>query len=143
MRAIRDHMSSDFDARTTLAAVFDEELPTGRQLVALLEAGQTIASDFDARTLLQHVGRRLPPTPEIADAYVALARTISSDSDMRIALHALITSPDSPDELVASAMELAGSDIASDFDLRTLLAEGARRVGRSDALARAYTSATA
>ena len=142
MGAIRDNMSSDFDARTTLAAVFDEEMPTGPQFAALLEAGETISSDFDARTLLEHVGRRMPSTPEAAGAYVALARTISSDFDMRLALHPLLTSADSPDELVAAAMELAGSEISSDFDLRTLLAEGARRVGPSDAIARAYTSAT-
>jgi hypothetical protein len=45
------------------------------------------------------------------------------------------------DEAVAQAIELAGSTISSDFDLRTLLAEGAARVGASDTLARAYTKA--
>jgi hypothetical protein len=142
MRAIRDNMSSDFDARTTLTAVFDEEMPTGAQFVALLEAGERISSDFDARSLLEHVAPRMPPTSEAARAYLALARTISSDFDMRSALHPLVTNPDAPDELVAGAMELAGSDISSDFDVRALLADGARRVGRSDAIARAYTSAS-
>lgn len=142
MALVKENMSSDFDVRTTLSAVFDEEMPAGAQFVALLEAGETVSSDFDARTLLEHVGRRMPGTSEAAAAYVALARTISSDFDMRLALRPLVTSPDSPDELVASAMELAGSEISSDFDLRTLLVDGARRVGQSDALARAYTSAT-
>jgi hypothetical protein len=143
MRTIKDNMSSDFDVRTTLAAVFDEEMPAGPQFAALLEAGETISSDFDARSLLEHVAPRMPRTPEAARAYVALARTISSDFDMRSALQPVVTDPDAPDELVASALELAGSDISSDFDVRALLVDGARRVGRSDALARAYTRATA
>lgn len=142
VRAIRDNMSSDFDARTTLAAVFDEEMPAGPQFAALLEAGETISSDFDARSLLEHVAPRMPRTPEAARAYIALARTISSDFDMRSALHPVVTDPDAPDELVASAIELAGSAISSDFDVRALLADGARRVGSSDAIARAYTSAS-
>jgi hypothetical protein len=143
MKLTADNMSSDFDVRTTLIETFDAQQPTGPSFDALLGAGETISSDFDARTVLEHVGPNMPNTPEAAAAYVDLARTISSDFDMRLALQPLITRPDSDDELVARALELAGADISSDFDLRTLLGEAAGRVGQSDALARAYTTAAA
>ena len=81
--------------------------------------------------MLEHIGPNMPRTPEAADAYLDLARTISSDFDMRLALLPLLTSPDSDDELVARAIDVAGSEIASDFDLRTLLADASGRVGRS------------
>jgi hypothetical protein len=141
MKLTADNMASDFDARTTLIEVFDAEMPTGAAFTALLRAGETIASDFDARTVLEHVGPNMPRTREAADAYLDLARTISSDFDMRLALQPLLTSPDSDDELVARAIEAAGTEIASDFDLRTVLADASGRVGKSDTLARAYTTA--
>jgi hypothetical protein len=53
----------------------------------------------------------------------------------------LITRADADDELVARAIDLAGTDISSDFELRTVLGEAAGRVGQSDTLARAYTAA--
>jgi hypothetical protein len=141
MKLTADNMASDFDVRTTLIEVFDAQMPTDAAFTALLRAGETIASDFDARTVLEHIGPNMPRTPEAADAYLDVARTISSDFDMRLALQPLLTSPDSDDELVARAIDVAGSEIASDFDLRTLLADASGRVGRSEALARAYTTA--
>lgn len=141
MRITGDHMSSDFDVRTTLQAVFDAQEPTGASFSALLEAGETMSSDFDARTLLEHVGPRMPSAPEAAAAYLDLAATISSDFDLRLALAPLVTQPTLADEVVASAMSLAGNELSSDFDLRTLLVESATRVGASDTLARAYTTA--
>lgn len=142
MRIVADNMSSDFDVRTTLSAVYDARLPTGESFSALLEAGETMSSDFDARTLLEHVGSRMPNTPEAAAAYLDVAATLSSDFDMRLALTPLVKQATVPDDVVARAMELAGNDLSSDFDLRTLLAESTPRVGQSDALARAYTRAT-
>ncbi|HEY3518303.1 MAG TPA: hypothetical protein VGL98_14740 [Gammaproteobacteria bacterium] len=142
MKLTGDNMSSDFDVRTTLIEVFDAQMPTGASLDALLEAGETISSDFDARMVLEHVGPKMPRTPEAAEAYFALARTISSDFDMRLALQPLLTSSESDDELVARAIDVAGSEISSDFDLRTVLAEASGRVGQSDTLARAYTTAS-
>jgi hypothetical protein len=141
MNLTADNMSSDFDVRTTLIETFDAQRPTGPSFAALLGAGETISSDFDARMVLEHVGPNMTPTPEAADAYVDLARTISSDFDMRLALQPLITRADADDALVARAIEVAGADISSDFDLRTLLDEAAGRVGQSDVLARAYTTA--
>jgi hypothetical protein len=143
MKLVADNMSSDFDARTTLIEVHDTQMPTGASFDALLAAGETISSDFDARTVLEHIGPKMPRTPEAGGAYIDLARTISSDFDMRLALQPLLTSPATADELVARALEVAGSDISSDFDLRTLLDEAAGRVGQSDTLARAYTTAAA
>ena len=141
MRIANDNMSSDFDLRTTLSEVHDEELPTGEQFVALLGAGTSLSSDFDARTLLEHVGSRMPNDPDATTAYLDVVRTISSDFDMRLALSPIVTRVELADELVARAIDVAGDAISSDFDLRTLLAEAAPRVGASDALARAYTSA--
>jgi bla regulator protein blaR1 len=141
MKLTADNMGSDFDARTTLIEAYDAQKPTGAAFDALLGAGETIGSDFDARMVLEHVGPNMPRTPEAATAYVDLARTIGSDFDMRLALQPLITSGDADDELVARAIELAGTDIGSDFDLRSVLVESAGRVGNSDALARAYTTA--
>ena len=69
MTMTADHMSSDFDLRTTLIEVFDAQMPTGADFVALLEAGETISSDFDTRTVLEHVGPNMPRTPEAAAAY--------------------------------------------------------------------------
>ncbi len=141
MKMVADHMSSDFDVRTTLSAVYDARLPTGESFSALLDAGKTMSSDFDARTLLEHVGPRMPDTPDAATAYLDLAATISSDFDMRLALQPLVTRATVADEAVARALELAGSALSSDFDLRTLLTESAARVGASDELARAFTAA--
>jgi len=143
MRMTADHMSSDFDVRTTLQAVFDAQQPTGASFTELMKAGETMSSDFDARTLLEHVGNRMPSTPEAATAYLDLAATLSSDFDMRLALTPLVTQPSVPDDVVARAMELGGNELSSDFDLRVLLAESAQRVGQSDELARAYTRAAA
>ena len=141
MKTTADNMASDFDARTTLIEVFDAQMATGAAFTALLRAGETISSDFDARTVLEHIGPSMPRTPEAADAYLDLAHTISSDFDMRLALQPLLTSPNSDDELVARAIDVAGSEIASDFDLRTVLADASGRIGGSDTLARAYTTA--
>jgi hypothetical protein len=143
MKLVKDHMSSDFDVRTTLIETWDAQMPMGAGFAALLGAGETISSDFDARTVLEHIGPSMPRTPEAGDAYIALARTISSDFDMRLALQPLLTSRDTDDDVVARGLELAGTDISSDFDLRTLLDEAAGRVGQSDTLARAYTTAAA
>jgi len=135
MKTTADNMSSDFDARTTLIQVFDAQMPQGPSLGSLLAAGETISSDFDVRLLLTHVGPSMPSTPEGVTAYLDLARTISSDFDMRLALQPLLTRADAPDDLLARALEVAGAEISSDFDLRTVL------VDRSDTLARAYTAA--
>jgi hypothetical protein len=141
MKMTADHMSSDFDTRTTLIETFDAQMPTGASLDALLAAGETISSDFDTRMVLEHIGPSLPSTPEGTTAYLDLARTISSDFDMRLVLQALVTRTDADDDLVARAFDLAGTEISSDFDLRTVLSEAADRVGQSDTLARAYTTA--
>lgn len=141
MRAVEDHMSSDFDVRTTLQAAYDAQSPAGESLTALLAAGRTMSSDFDARTLLEHVAGGIVDSPQSAAAYLDLAATISSDFDLRLALQPLLTRESFADEAVARAMELGGRELSSDFDLRTLLAAGAGRVGASDVLARAYTSA--
>jgi len=143
MRITEDHMSSDFDVRTTLEAVFDAQQPTGESFTALMKTGRTISSDFDTRTLLEHVGRRMPNTPEAATAYLDLAGTISSDFDLRLALTPMVSQVTIPEAVVARAMQLASDDLSSDFDLRMLLAESTGRIGQSDVLARAYTSATA
>ena len=141
MKLTADHMSSDFDVRTTLIETFDAEMPTGASLDALLAAGQMISSDFDVRMVLDHIGPSLPSTPEGTTAYLDLARTISSDFDMRLVLQALLTRTNADDDLVARAFDVAGSEISSDFDLRVVLSEAAGRVGQSDTLARAYTTA--
>jgi hypothetical protein len=143
MRITADHMSSDFDVRTTLQSVYDSQQPIGESFTELMKAGETMSSDFDARTLLEHVVRSMPSTPEAATAYLDLAATLSSDFDMRLALTPLVTQASVPDEVVARAMELGGNELSSDFDLRVLLAESAPRVGQSDALARAYTRSAA
>ena len=140
MRATAD-IGSDFDLRTTLSEIHDEEMPTGEQFVALLGAGATLGSDFDARTLLEHVGRRMPKTPEAVTAYLNLADTIGSDFDLRVALTPIVTDVELGDELVARAIDVASERIGSDFDLFTLLGDAAPRVGASEALALAYTSA--
>jgi len=142
MKMTADNMSSDFDTRTTLIEAFDAQMPTGTSFDALLRAGETISSDFDARMVLEHVGPSMPRTAEAGTAYLALARTISSDFDMRLALQPLLTSSESDDELVARAIDVAGTEISSDFDLRTVLSEASGRVGQSDTLARAYTTAS-
>jgi hypothetical protein len=141
MTMTADNMSSDFDVRTTLIEVFDSQMPTGTSFAALLEAGETISSDFDVRTVLEHVGASMPASPEAAASYLDLAATISSDFDMRLALQPLLTRADVDDEIVARTLAVAGNEISSDFDLRTVLTEAAHRVGASDTLARAYTSA--
>ena len=141
MRAVGDDMSSDFDLRTTLSEVYDEEQPDGESFVALLAAGTSLSSDFDARVLLEQVGARMPNTPEATTAYLDVAATINSDFDLRTALAPFVTREELDGELVARAIDLAGDEINSDFDLRVLLAEAAPRVGASDALARAYTEA--
>jgi hypothetical protein len=141
MKMTADNMSSDFDVRTTLIEVFDAQMPTGTSFAALLEAGETISSDFDARTVLEHVGTSMPASPEAAASYLDLAATISSDFDMRLALQPLLTRADVDDEIVARTLAVAGNEISSDFDLRTVLTEAANRVGASDTLARAYTTA--
>ncbi len=141
MAMTADNMSSDFDVRTTLIEVFDAQMPTGTNLAALLGAGETMSSDFDARTVLQHVGASMPPSLEASDSYLELAATISSDFDLRLALQPLLTRADVDDEIVARTFRLAGMEISSDFDLRTVLVEAADRVGSSDTLARAYTTA--
>jgi hypothetical protein len=137
-----EHMSSDFDLRTTLTAVYDAQMPAGESFAALLEAGETISSDFDARTLLEHVRPRMPATPEAAAAYLDVAANISSDFDMRLALTPLASDASAPEDVVARAIRAAATDISSDFDLRTLLTGSVTRVGASDVLARAYTDAT-
>jgi hypothetical protein len=141
MTLTADNMSSDFDVRTTLIEVFDAQMPVGTAFAALLEAGETISSDFDARTVLEHVGSSMPPSPEAAASYLDLAATISSDFDLRLALQPLLTHAEVDDEIVARAIAVAGNEISSDFDLRTVLTEAAHRVGASDTLARAYTTA--
>jgi hypothetical protein len=141
MRMAGDRMSSDFDLRTTLTEVYDSAPPTAERLAALLAAGETLGSDFDARTLLEHVGPRMPSTSEAVAAYLEVAATIGSDFDLRLALSPLVKQTTQPDDVIATAIELAGAQIDSDFDLRTLLSEAASRVGTSDALALAYTRA--
>jgi hypothetical protein len=136
-------MGSDFELRTTLTEVHDLTLPTDARFVALLAAGGSIGSDFEARTLLERLGPRLPSTPEAAAAYLDLARTIGSDFEMRLALRPVVMKADSGDDLVAGAIEVAGYEIGSDFELRMLLTDAAPRVGASDTLARAYTTAVA
>jgi hypothetical protein len=143
LMTLADRMGSDFELRTTLIEVHDLEMPTGSQFVALLAAGRNIGSDFEMRTLLDHVAPRVSSTPEATAAYFDLARTIGSDFEMRLALQSVATKADVSDELVANAIEMAGAEIGSDFEVRVLLAETARRVGASDALARAYTTAAA
>ena len=140
---ITTNIGSDFELRTTLSEIHDEEMPTGEQFVGLLRAGTTLGSDFDARTLLEHVGPRMPNTPEAVTAYLDLADTIGSDFDMRLALTPLVTNVALGDDLVARAIGVARGQIGSDFDLFTLLGEAAPRVGASDVLALAYTSAAA
>jgi len=142
MRSTAD-IGSDFDLRTTLSEIHDEELPTGEQFVGLLRAGTSLGSDFDARTLLEHVGPRMPNTSEAVTAYLNLADTIGSDFDMRLALTPIVTNVALGDDLVARAIDVANGEIGSDFDLFTLLGEAAPRVGASETLARAYTSAAA
>ena len=141
MTMTADNMSSDFDVRTTLVEVFDAQMPTGTSFAALLAAGKTISSDFDARTVLEHVGAGMPASAQAAASYLDLAATISSDFDMRLALQPLLTRADVDDEIVARTLAVAGNEISSDFDLRTVLSEAANRVGASDTLARAYTEA--
>ncbi len=137
------NMGSDFDLRTALTEIHDEELPTGEQFVALLGAGTSLGSDFEARSLLEHVARRVPSTPEAVPAYLEVAETIGSDFDMRVALIPIVANVELPDDDVARAIDVASAQIGSDFDLLTLLGEAAPRVGSSDALALAYTSAAA
>ena len=96
------NMGSDFELRTTLSEIHDEELPTGEQFVALLGAGATLGSDFEARTLLEHVGPRMPSTPEAVTAYLNLADTIGSDFELRLALTPIVTNVELGDELVSS-----------------------------------------
>jgi hypothetical protein len=139
--ALDSNMSSDFDLRTTLSQLYDEERPDGASLVTLLAAGESLGSDFDARVLLEHVGSRMPNTPEATTAYLDVAATINSDFDLRTALAPFVSRQELDDDLIARAIDLAGDEINSDFDLRVLLAEAAPRVGASDTLARAYTEA--
>jgi hypothetical protein len=139
--ALGRDMSSDFDLRTTLTQIYDEERPDGASFVALLTAGKSLGSDFDARVLLEHVGPRLPNTREATTAYLDVAATINSDFDLRTALTPFVSRRELDDDHIARAIDLAGDEISSDFDLRVLLAEAAPRVGASDTLARAYTEA--
>jgi hypothetical protein len=143
MRLAKDNLSSDFELRLTLTEVYNQEQPTGEQLVALLAAGTNLDSDFEARLLLMHVAARLQNTPEAATAYLDVLTTIDSDFEMRLALSPLVTRTELADDLVARSVEVAGREINSDFELRVLLATASSRVGTSDALARAYTAAAA
>jgi hypothetical protein len=143
MRLAKDNLSSDFELRLTLTGLYNEQMPTGEQLVSLLTAGTSLDSDFEARVLLQHVLGRLPATPEAVAAYLDVVATIDSDFEMRLALAPLVTRVELADDLVARSIEVAGRELNSDFELRVLLAAAASRVGTSDALARAYTSAAA
>jgi hypothetical protein len=143
MRMAKDKLSSDFELRLTLTAVYNEERPTGEQLVALLAAGTSLDSDFEARLLLQQVVEQLPNMQEATAAYLDVLTTIDSDFEMRLALSPLVTRAELADDLVADSIDMAGREINSDFELRILLATAASRVGSSDALARAYTVAAA
>jgi len=138
-----NNIGSDFELRTTLISLNETQEPTGESFVALLSAGRSLGSDFEARVLLQVVGPEMPNTPEATAAYLGLAATIGSDFELRNALLPLVTSDDLGDEVAAGAIELAGNEIGSDFELRVLLGGAAGRVGASDALARAYTTAAA
>jgi hypothetical protein len=141
MTLAENNMGSDFELRTTLAAVYETQSPSGESYTALLNAGRGLGSDFETRLLLQIVGQSLPNTPEATDAYLGLARSIGSDFELRNALWPLVTSDTLGDELVAQAIELGNAQIGSDFELRVLLGAAAPRVGASDDLARAYTKA--
>jgi hypothetical protein len=141
MRIAKDNLSSDFEMRLTLTGTYNEEQPTGAQLVALLAAGTSIDSDFEARLLLQHVVARVPNTPEATMAYLDVMNNIDSDFEMRLALSPMVSRVELADDLVARSIEVAGREINSDFELRILLTAAAPRVGTSDVLARAYTSA--
>jgi hypothetical protein len=143
MLLAESNLSSDFELRLTLIEVYNQEQPTGEQLVALLAAGTSLDSDFEARLLLMHVAARLPNTPEAATAYLDVLTTIDSDFEMRLALSPLVTNAELADDVVARSIETAGREINSDFELRISLATAAARVGSSDALARAYTVAAA
>jgi hypothetical protein len=143
MRIAKDNLSSDFELRLTLTEVYNQEQPSGEQLVALLAAATSLDSDFEARLLLMHVVAQMPNTPEAATAYLDVLATIDSDFEMRLALSPLVTRADLADDLIARSIEVAGREINSDFELRILLATAASRVGTSDALAGAYTVAAA
>jgi hypothetical protein len=143
MRMAKDNLSSDFELRLTLTETYNEERPTGTQLVALLTAGTYLDSDFEARLLLVHVVERLPDTEEAVAAYLDILATIDSDFEMRLALSPLVTRAALADDLVADSIDVARREINSDFELRILLATASSRVGTSDSLARAYTVAAA
>jgi len=142
MRSAENNMGSDFDLRTALIEVHAAQNPTGESLAALIGAGKSIGSDFDARVLLDAVAAGALDAPEAGTSYLDVAETIGSDFDMRLALLPLVTKTDLADEVVARAIDLAGAQVGSDFDLRVLLGEAANRVGASDQIARAYTEAT-
>jgi hypothetical protein len=141
MRLANDNLTSDFELRSTLTAVYDEERPTGEQLVALLAAGMNLDSDFEARLVLVHVVEQLPNTEGALMAYLDVLATIDSDFEMRLALSPLVTRAELAEDLIARSIEVAGAEINSDFELRLVLATASSRVGTSDALARAYTVA--
>jgi hypothetical protein len=141
MTLAENNLGSDFELRTTLAGVYETQSPTGESYTALLNAGRGLGSDFETRLLLQIVGRSLQRTPEAADAYLGLASSIGSDFELRNALWPLVTNDAVADEIVTKAIDLGAAQMGSDFELRVLLGAAAPRIGASDDLARAYTTA--
>jgi len=142
MSLAENNMASDFELRVTLTAVHEQQQPTGESLIALLNAGRGLGSDFEARVLLQAVSESLRNTPEAATAYLDLAAAIGSDFELRNALMPVVMNDALSDEVVGKAIEVGASQLGSDFELRMLLAPAASRVGRSDTLAQAYTTAS-
>jgi hypothetical protein len=142
MALVENNMSSDFEVRITLTAVHGRQEPTGESFIALLNAARGLGSDFETRVLLQTVSESLRRTPEAASAYLDLAAMIGSDFELRNALIPLVVNDELGEDIVGKAIELGAREIGSDFELRMLLAPAASRVGRSDALAQAYTNAS-
>ncbi|MGD2131640.1 MAG: M56 family metallopeptidase [Maricaulaceae bacterium] len=140
---VANTIGSDSDVTRALSAFVASQAGSPAHVARALETGAgSIGSDTDARLLLEVVVESGLFSDEVIAGYFGLADSIGSDTDLRQALSLLIASDELSDAHVAQALELAGENIGSDFDLSYLLRQIAERVGDSDALAEAYARAT-
>jgi beta-lactamase regulating signal transducer with metallopeptidase domain len=141
-RLARDRIGSDAHLESALESLHETQRPTGKQLEALILAAISIGSDAHAEQLLATIGASLPDTDGAVTAYLDIAGTIGSDAHMREALLPVLLRDDISERRIVRIIELAGQQIGSDAHLGSLLLRFADRVGDSDELARAYTTAT-
>ncbi len=136
------NIASDYENRQTLSSILTHQQMDDRQATRVLEIAADIESDHELRVLVEQLVEASDVAHIASDRLIELIQSIESDYEMRSAFEATLRQGKVPASGLPALVSVAGNNIDSDFELRTLLESVAAQLGSSDDLALAYVSAT-